>query len=84
MNLLVEDGGLNHDFSDLVRVNVGGRSSVLEVTLPGDTDGSWDSDGGTSVGDTVGEGADVSGLVSTSETEIVVVTIDGNVFHVSL
>jgi len=44
----------------------------------------WNTDGSTTVGNTRGEGIDGTGLVLTGETELIVGTIDGNVFLVSL
>ena len=67
----LEKGSLDHDIRDSIRVNVGSRSSVLEVTLALVGDRSRNSDRSSSVGDTGREGTDVSGLVSTSESEVV-------------
>lgn len=41
------------------------------------------TDGSTTVGDTIVEGANVAGLVSAGETLVVVLTIDSNVLHVA-
>lgn len=43
-----------------------------------------DTDGGTTVGDTRAEGANVASLVLASETELVVFTVDGNVLEMLL
>jgi hypothetical protein len=75
--------GLHHNTGNPVRVGVGGRSSVLEVTvtllaaLTGNTDGS------TTVGNTVGKLIDSTGLVTSGKTEVVVLTIYGDVLHVA-
>lgn len=42
------------------------------------------SDRCTSVGDTGREGRDVTGLVLAGQSQVVVFTVDGDVFHVSL
>lgn len=47
--------GFDHDTGDKIRIDVGGWSSIFKVTVTFSLDRSWDSDGGTSVGDTRGE-----------------------------
>lgn len=42
------------------------------------------TDGSTTVGNTRGEGADVGGFVLSAQSELVVLTIDGNMLHVLL
>ena len=76
--------GFDHDTGDKVRVDVGSWSSVLEVTVALGLDRSWDSDGGTSVGNTGGEGLHGGGFVSTGQSLSVVLTVQLNVFLVSL
>lgn len=44
---LREEGGLDHDVANLVRVRVRGRATVLKVSLAGDGDGLGDTDRGT-------------------------------------
>jgi hypothetical protein len=70
--------------ANLVRIDVGSGPSVLEVTLTLDSDTLGDTDRRTTVGDTGREGSDVSSLVTTSETEVVVGTVDFDVLHVTL
>lgn len=81
---LVEEGGLDKNGSDSVRVNVGSRSSVLEVTVALGSDMSGNSDGGSSVGDTSRERGHRGGLVFTGKTLVVVLTVNGNVLQVLL
>jgi len=38
IRLFVEEGGSDHDLGDLIRIDVGGRASVLEVALSGVAD----------------------------------------------
>jgi hypothetical protein len=75
----LEEGSLDHDAGDLIRVDVRGRSSVLKVAsaLLGDVTG--DSNGAASVGDAPGELANVSGLVLARQSLVVVLSVDGDV-----
>lgn len=75
--------GLGHDTTDKVGVDVGGGSSVLKVAVALLGNGSGDSDGAASVGNTRRKGADGAGLVSTSQSHVVVLAVDGNVLLVS-
>jgi hypothetical protein len=43
-----------------------------------------DTDGGTTVGDTRGEGANVAGFVPSGQPELIVLSVDGNVLHMPL
>ena len=47
-------------------------------------DVTWDTDRSTTVGDTGGELRDVAGLMTSSETEVIVSTVDGNVLNMTL
>ena len=76
--------GLDHDTGDKVRVDVGGWSSVLEVTVALNLNGSWDSDGGASISNAGGEGLHGGSLVSTGQSLFVVLTVQLDVFLVSL
>jgi hypothetical protein len=64
--------------------DVGGGTSVLQVaiTLVGDVTG--DTNRGTTVGNTRAESVDVTGLVATGETHVVVISVDGDVLVVLL
>ena len=64
--------------------DVRGGTPVLQVaiTLSGDVTG--DTDGSTTVGNTRAEFSDVTGLVATSETHVVVLSVDKDVFVVLL
>lgn len=79
-SVLGQKSGFDEDTSDSVRVNVGSGTSVLEVTVTLFTDMSGDSDGCSSVGDTGRELGDGSGLVLSSQSLLVVFTVDSNVF----
>lgn len=74
---------LNNDTSNLVRVSVGGRSSVLEVTLAILGALAGNTDGTTTVSDTVGELVNGTSLVATGKTSLVTLTVDGNVLNVT-
>ena len=66
--------------ADNVWVDVGGRSSVLDVSLAvGVGSASWDSEGGASVSNTEGEFSDVRSFMLTGHSLLIVVTVDGNV-----
>ena len=77
---LLNKGGIGDDGADDVGVHVGGGSSVLDVALAVCVGGrGGDSEGGSSVGDTVGEGVAGGGLVVPSQSLVIVVTVDGDV-----
>ena len=57
---LREEGRLDHDVADLVRVRVRGRATVLKVSLAGDGDGLGDTDRGTARGRFVMESVNVN------------------------
>ncbi len=67
----------------MVWVGVGSGSSVLEVTIALVSALSWNTDGCTTVGNTVAEGVDCASLVPAGETESVVLTINSNMLHVT-
>jgi len=81
---LIDKSRLNDDARHAIRVDVGGRTPILQVaiTLSGDVTG--DTDGSTTVSDARAKGADVTGLVATSETHVVVLSITSDVFVVLL
>jgi hypothetical protein len=74
---------LNDDTSDLVGISVGSGATILEVTLAVLSALAGDTNGATTVGNTVRELVDVTGLVATGETLLVALTVDGNVFNVA-
>lgn len=74
---------LDDDTGDLVGIGVRRGAAVLEVTLAILGDLAGDTDGATTVGDTVRELFDVTGLVATSETLLVALTVDGDVLNVT-
>jgi len=80
----VKKGSLDHDSSDSVRVNVRSRSSILEITLTLSSYVPRDSDGRSSVGYTAREISNMTGLVPPGESEVVIVSVDGDVFMMSL
>lgn len=68
----------------MLRTNVGGGTSVLEVAIALGTNVSRDTDGRTTVSDTRAESADVASLVAAGETEVVVLSVHSNVLIVAL
>lgn len=64
--------------------DVGGRTPIFQVTIAFSGDVAWNTNRSTTVGDTGAERADVTGLVATSETHVVVVSVDGDVLVVLL
>jgi len=74
---------LDDDTCDLVRIGVGGGATVLEVTLAVLGALAGDTDGATTVGNTVRELVDVTGLVATGETLLVALTVNGDVLNVT-
>jgi hypothetical protein len=74
---------LNDDTGNLVGISVGRGATVLKVTLAVLGDLAGDTDGATTVGNTVRELVDVTGLVATSETLLVALTVDGDVLNVA-
>jgi hypothetical protein len=74
---------LNDDTSDLVGISVRRGAAVLEVSLVIFRDLARDTNGATTVGDTVRELINVTGLVATSETLLVTFTVDGDVLNVA-
>ena len=78
-----QQGGLDHDGGDAVRVDVRGRATVLEVARASERNRARDTDRSTTVGNARGELADVASLVATGQTEVVVVAVDGDVLLVA-
>lgn len=81
---LEKASGLHQGGRDPVGIDVGSRATVFEVAEALSSDMARDTDGSTTVGDTRGEGANVAGLVPTGQPELVVLSVDGNVFHMPL
>ena len=83
-NLLdVEDGCLYDGSGDTVRVDVGGRATVLEVAEALCGNVTRDADGSTTVGNTGAELGDACGFVLASKAELVVLTVDSDVLLVA-
>lgn len=76
--------GLDHDTGDLVWVAVGRWTTVLEVSVTLVGAFTWNTDRGTTVGDTIGERVDGASLVLAGETEFVIGTVDGDVLLMTL
>ena len=74
---------LNDDTSDLVGISVGSGATILKVTLAVLGDLAGDTDGATTVGNTVRELVDAAGLVATGKTLLVTFTVDGDVLNVA-
>lgn len=75
--------GLHHYAGNPVGVRIGGWSSVLKVSITLVATFSWNTNGSTTVGDTVCEGVDRTSLVSAGKTHAVVLAVDGNVLLVA-
>src|SRR5260370_22214947 len=69
---------------ETILTDVGRRPAVLHVTVTLSSDMTRNTDGCTTVSNTVREGANAGSLVLASETELVVLAVDGNVVHVFL
>jgi len=75
--LRVLGGGVEDEGGDNIGVDVGGRSSVLDVALSIiGSDLGRDSEGGSSVSDSEREGLDRGSFVVTSQSFLVVITIE--------
>jgi len=75
--LRVDSGGVENEGGDNVGIDVRGRSSVLDVALSIICSHlSGDSEGSSSVSDSEREGLDRGSLVVTSESLLVIVTIE--------
>lgn len=70
--LFIQNGCSDNDLSDNVRVTVGSRTPILQVSLALGRAVSWDSDTGSSVGDPARELVYAGGLVQSSKTPFVV------------
>jgi len=79
-----KQGSLNDDGGDTVRVNIGSRAPVLKVSKALGSDMSRDTDTGATVGNTRAELGDVGGLVLASQPQVVVLSVNGNMFHMPL
>ena len=64
--------------------DVGSGTPILQVAVTLSSDVTRNANGSTTVGDTRAEGADVTGLVATSETHVVVLSVHGDVLVVLL
>src|SRR5438045_2325724 len=74
---------LHHDTSNSVGVSVRSWSSVLEVTVALVAALPWDTDGSTTVRNTISELINGAGLMSAGETHVIVLTIDCDVLLVA-
>ena len=74
---------LNDDTGNLVGISVGSGATILKVTLAVLGALAGDTDGATTVGNTVRELVDAAGLVATGETLLVTLTVDGDVLNVA-
>lgn len=72
--------GLHNDTGDLVRVGVGGGTTILEVTVALGGALAGNADRRATVGDAVGELVDGTRLVSAGETELVALAVDKDVY----
>lgn len=71
--------GLHNDTGDLVRVGIGGGTSVLEVTVALGGNLTGNTDGCATVGDTICELVDGTSLVPSGKTELVALAVNENV-----
>merc|ERR1711881_693641 len=72
---------LHHNTSNLVRVGIRSWSSILEVTVTLVATFSGDTDGATTVGNTISERVDATSLMSASKTQSVVLSVNCDVLH---
>jgi hypothetical protein len=79
-----KDSSINEHTTNKVRVTVGRGSSVFEVALLVNDSLGGDSGWGSSVGNTIAELVDGSSFMATSQSQVVVRAIDGDVTKVSL
>ena len=71
---------LNDDASDLIRVGIGGGSSVLEIALTLLCALPRDSDRRATIGNTPSELVHAGSLVCTSHAELITFTVDFDMF----
>jgi len=64
--------------------NVRSRTTILQVSKALSSNMARNTDGCTTVGNTRGEGADIGSLVLSSQPQLVIFTINGDVFHMLL
>lgn len=64
--------------------DVGSRASVFEVAITLGSNMAGNTNGSTTVSNTRAEGADVAGLVTTGQTKIVVLSVNGNMLVMPL
>ena len=69
---------------ETILTNIGRRSAILHVTVSLRGDVTRNTDGCTTVGDTVREGADVASFMLASETKLIVLAVHGDVVHMLL
>jgi Na+/serine symporter len=81
---LCQNGGVEDLAGNNIWVAVRGWSSVLKVTLAILLSISWDTDGGTSVGDTVQEGGDTCSLVLARQSLLIALAVHTDVLRVLL
>lgn len=67
----------------MIRIGIGSWSSVFKVTVTLLATFSGDTDGATTVGNTISEGVDATSLMSASKTKGVVLSINGDVLLVA-
>ena len=81
---LEEQGGLDNEARDDVRIEVGGRAAVLIVAALLHGDHAADADGAAAVGDAPAEIVHAAGLVLSSQAALVAFAVGGNVDSVAL
>ena len=71
-DLFIETAGANHDFCDLVRIAVGRRTTIFQVSTLMFSNISRNTDGGSSIGLTSREIMNGRGLMQTSQSSFII------------
>merc|ERR1712047_210184 len=76
-DLFIETAGANHDFCDLVRIAVGRRTTIFQVSTLMFSNISRNTDGGSSIGHTSREIMNGRGLMQTSQSSFIILAFIG-------
>lgn len=76
INLNSTKASLHDNAGDTIRIGIGSRAAIFEVTVPLGANLPGNADGGTTVGDTPGELVDGASLVAACETLVVVLACE--------
>jgi len=84
LRLLVEEGGVDHDASNTIGIDVRSRATIFQVSVALCTDVPGNTDRGTTVGNTRAESSNVASLMATSQPEVVILSVNSDVLIVPL